>query len=100
MSAPGLFRAVRRFYMDGEPVEIGTRIEIADNELIADLMAGQRIEPADVPTTKRLQSEPTLTFKEVEGGGVGRRGIVREDNDEKSNRVRRVFRLALVSNRK
>lgn len=88
--------------MDGKPVEAGTRIEIADNELISVLMCGQRIEPADAATMKRLQSEPTLTFKEVGAGCVGSRGIariVRVDSNDKSDRPQRVSRLALVSSK-
>jgi len=85
--APGLFRAVRRFYMDGKPVEVGTLLELADNELIGDLMSGQRIEPPNVATKERVHCEPTLAFKEA--GGVSRHGVAKDD-------TRRVSHLGLV----
>ncbi len=91
MIAPGIFRAVRRFYMDGKLVEVGTMLELADNELIGDLMNGQRIEPADAATMERVHCEATLAFQEA--GGVSRHGVAKDD-------TRRVSHLGLVANRK
>lgn len=85
---PGLFRAVRRFYMDGKPIEAGALLELADNELIGDLMSGKRIEPADAATMERVHCEPTLAFQEA--GGVSRHGVAKDDNP------RRVSHLGLV----
>lgn len=66
--APGLFRAVRAFYLrDDETginalVEKGCEVKLADARLISDLFGLGKIEVADKETAGRLRTHDMVTW--------------------------------------
>ena len=54
MTAAFRFKVIRPFCLSGQRVEVGSIFESTDAQMIGDLLACARIEPADARTAKRV----------------------------------------------